>query len=124
MEFPDINVWLALTLSGHSHHASARAWLEGQQVTDSIFFCRSTQEGLVRLLTTAEMLHAYELPLLTNREAWAVVENFMEDERITFANEPSGVADAWKTFAIRDTNFPKLWMDSWLAALPAVPGGR
>ncbi len=116
MKLPDINVWLALTLSGHSHHTSARAWLEGQQVADSIFFCRSTQQGLVRLPTTAEVLLAYELPPLTNREAWAVLEDFIEDERITFADEPFGVTNAWKTLATRDTNSPKLWMDAWLAA--------
>jgi len=122
MKLPDINVWLALALSGHSHHGSALAWLEGQKVPDSIYFCRSTQQGLVRLLTTAEVLLAYKIPPLTNREAWAVIENFMEDERITFASEPSGVADAWKTFAIRDTNSPKLWMDAWLAAFARCSG--
>ena len=122
MKLPDINVWLALTLSGHSHHTSARSWLEGQELSDSIFFCRSTQQGLVRLLTTAEVLHFYKIPPLTNREAWVVVEHFMQDDRIAFANEPSDVADAWKTFAIRDTNSPKLWMDAWLAAFARCSG--
>lgn len=122
MKLPDINVWLALALSGHSHHAAARVWLEDQTVSDSIFFCRSTQQGLVRLLTTADVLRFYKIPALTNREAWRVVERFMEDERIAFADEPAGVADAWKGFAIRDTNSPKLWMDAWLAAFARCAG--
>jgi len=116
MKLPDVNIWLALALSGHSHHQAARTWLDGQEAQDSIFFCRSTQQGLVRLLTTNEVLACYGIPPLTNRAAWAVVESFMEDDRIAFANEPDGVEDAWKSLAIRDTNSPKLWMDAWLAA--------
>ena len=39
------------------------------------------------------MLAGYGIPALTNREAWGVVESFMADERITFANEPEGVEE-------------------------------
>lgn len=116
MKLPDVNIWLALALSGHSHHQAARTWMDGQEAPESIFFCRATQQGLLRLLTTAEVLAGYGIPPLTNREAWAIVESFMADDRIAFANEPAGVGDVWKTLAIRDANSPKLWMDAWLAA--------
>lgn len=122
MKLPDVNIWLALTLSGHSHHLAARSWLDGQEALASLFFCRATQQGLVRLLTTAEVLAGYGIPPLTNREAWAVVESFMADERIAFANEPAGVEEAWKALALRDTNSPKLWMDAWLAAFALCSG--
>ena len=122
MKLPDVNIWLALALSGHSHHPAALSWLDGQETLAGIFFCRATQQGLVRLLTTAEVLAGYGMPPLTNREAWTVVESFMADERITFANEPAGVEDAWKALAIRDTNSPKLWMDAWLAAFALCSG--
>jgi toxin-antitoxin system PIN domain toxin len=122
MKLPDVNIWLALALSGHSHHQAARTWLEGQETLGSIFFCRTTQQGFVRLLTTAEVLGGYGIPPLTNREAWAAVESFMEDDRITYANEPGGVEDVWKSLATRDTNSPKLWMDAWLAAFALCAG--
>jgi uncharacterized protein len=122
MKLPDVNIWLALALSGHSHHQAARSWLDTQETFASIFFCRATQQGLVRLLTTAEVLSGYGLPPLTNREAWRVVESFMADERVTFANEPAGVEDAWKALALRDTHSPKLWMDAWLAAFALCSG--
>jgi len=77
---------------------------------------------LVRLLTTTELLACYGIPPLNNREAWAVVERFMEDGRIAFASEPAGVEDAWKSLAIRDTSSPKLWMDAWLAAFARCAG--
>jgi toxin-antitoxin system PIN domain toxin len=123
MKLPDVNIWLALTLSGHSHHQAARIWLDGQEDHSSIYFCRATQQGLVRLLTTAEVLTAYGIPPLANREAWSVLESFMADDRIAFANEPAGVEDSWKALAaLRDTNSPKLWMDAWLAAFARCSG--
>lgn len=122
MKLPDVNLWLALALSGHSLHPAARTWLDGQEAFASIFFCRGTQQGLVRLLTTAEVLAGYGIPPRTNREAWDVIESFMADERITFAHEPDGVEETWKGFAIRDTPSPKLWMDAWLAAFALRSG--
>ncbi len=122
MKLPDVNIWLALALSGHSHHEAARIWLDGVETLACIFFCRATQQGLVRLLTTAEVMAGYGIPPLTNREAWDVVDKFMADERITFANEPEGVEEAWKAFAIRENNSPKLWMDAWLAAFALRSG--
>jgi len=122
MKLPDLNIWLALALSGHSHHPAARAWLDGQEAADSIFFCRATQQGFVRLLTTTEVLACYGIRPRTNHEAWEVVERFMDDDRIAFAHEPGGVEDAWKSLAIRDTNSPKLWMDAWLAAFARCAG--
>ena len=122
MKLPDVKIWLALALSGHAHHEAARAWLDGVEAFGSICFCRTTQQGLVRLLTTEEVLAGYGIPALTNREAWGVVESFMADERITFANEPEGVEETWKAFAIRDTHSPKLWMDAWLAAFALRSG--
>ena len=56
-------------------------------------FCRVTQQGLVRLLTTAEVLVGYGNPLLINREAWDVIGGFLKDERFTLANETEGVEE-------------------------------
>ena len=96
--------------------------MDEQDCLASVFFCRTTQQGLVRLLTTAEVMAGYGIPPLTNREAWAVVDSFTADERVTFANEPDGVEVSWKGFAVRDTNSPKLWMDAWLAAFALRSG--
>jgi len=122
VKLPDVNIWLALALSGHSHHQVAKAWLEEILEAESIFFCRATQQGLVRLLTTSEVLAAYGIPPLGNRQAWELVEAFMADDRISFASEPEGVEEAWKTYALRETRSPKLWMDAWLAAFAKCSG--
>ena len=34
MKLPDTNLWLALSLSKHTHHAAAKAWLEETQADD------------------------------------------------------------------------------------------
>ncbi|MEI7909317.1 MAG: hypothetical protein WCK77_06750 [Verrucomicrobiota bacterium] len=47
----------------------------------------------MRLLTNAGVLAGYGNPPLTKRQAWDVIDGFMEDERFTFANEPECVAD-------------------------------
>ena len=122
MKLLDVNIWLALVLSRHTHHRAARAWLDGEQENGSLCFCRVTQQGLVRLLTTAGVLAGYGNAPLTNRQAWAVIDDFMVDERFTFANEPEGVEETWKTLAIRDTHSPKLWMDAYLAAFALCSG--
>lgn len=49
--FPDINVWLALTYEGHTHHADAAQWFATRSADATFAFCRFTQLGLLRLLT-------------------------------------------------------------------------
>lgn len=122
MKLPDINVWLALALSGHTHHRAAKAWLEGEDGLAGLHFCRATQQGLVRLLTTEAVLAPFGNPPLTNREAWHVYEQFAKDDRIAFAAEPAGVEAKWKSLARKTTCSPKLWMDAWLAAFAITSG--
>ena len=122
MKLPDVNIWLALAISGHSHHMAARSWLDQQEDTASIFFCRTTQQGLLRLLTTVEVMAGYGMPSCSNIEAWDAMETLMADERISFAHEPADIEAAWKTYARRESSSPKLWMDAWLAAFALRSG--
>jgi uncharacterized protein len=54
--FPDINVWIALTYEGHRHHANAADWFATLPPDASFAFCRFTQLGLLRLLTTKAVM--------------------------------------------------------------------
>lgn len=113
----DSNVWLALALSKHGHHTTAREWLETVEEPATILLCRATQQTFLRLLTNTSVLSPYGSPPLTNREAWAAYEALLSDDRIVFrADEPAGVEPLWKQFAVRGTASPKLWMDAYLAA--------
>lgn len=113
----DSNVWLALALSKHSHHTTARRWLESIDTRASVLFCRATQQTLLRLLSNAAVLGPYGNPALTNRQAWSIFEAFLKDDRIAFRpDEPAGLEPLWKELAARGTASPKLWMDAYLAA--------
>ena len=121
----DSNVWLALALSKHVHHESARNWLGAVEEPASVCFCRSTQQTLLRLLTNASVLSLYGNPPLTNEQAWEVYEAFLADDRIVLrAEEPTGLETRWKRFALRDTASPKIWMDAYLAAFALAGGYR
>ena len=123
MRLCDSNVWLALTLSGHVHHAVARDWLADVDEPHSVLFCRATQQTLLRLLTNAAVLAAYGRPPLSNEEAWAVYAAFLDDDRIMLrADEPHRLETQWRRFAVRDTASPKLWMDAYLAAFALDAG--
>lgn len=119
----DSNIWLALALSRHIHHALARDWLESIGEPASVLFCRATQQAFLRLLTNTSVLALYGNPPLTNQQAWNAYEALLADDRIIFrTEEPRGLDLHWKTFALRDTASPKLWMDAYLAAF-ALAGG-
>lgn len=121
----DSNVWLALTLSRHAHHDAAREWLDAIEQPVSVFFCRATQQTLLRLLTNAAVLGPYGNPPLTNRQAWGAYEALLTDDRIAFrAEEPAGLEAVWTRFGLRGTASPKLWMDAYLAAFALTGGYR
>lgn len=124
MKLPDTNVWLALALSKHSHHAAAKAWLDEQVLVDSVLFCRSVQMSMLRLLTTPEVLALYGIKPLSNSEAWEVYAAFIADDRIMFRDEPPGLPAVWKKLAARRTHSPKLWMDAYLAAFAIACGAQ
>lgn len=88
----------------------------------AVCFCRPTQQGLLRLLTTAAVLAPYGNAPLSNREAWEVVAQYRRDDRITFAEEPPGLEAVWKDFGSQETASPKLWMDAYLAAFARCSG--
>lgn len=114
---PDTNVWLALALSRHRHHSVAKAWLEAVDAPSAVWFCRATQQSLLRLLTTTAIFAPYGNRALTNAEAWDVYAAFSSDDRIRlWDDEPPGLERYWRELARRDDPSPKLWMDAYLAA--------
>jgi toxin-antitoxin system PIN domain toxin len=120
----DSNVWLALALSRHVHHAAARRWFEAGPDA-SVVFCRAAQQTFLRLLTNASVLSPYGNPPLTNRQAWDACAALLADDRIVLrTDEPAGLEAHWRRFALRNTASPKLWMDAYLASFAIAAGYR
>lgn len=120
---PDVNVWLALSIPQHAFHDLASAWFNDER-EGSMLFCRSTQQGLLRLLTTAAVVVPYSLTPLSNRHAIARIGEVLADERIDLVGEPNGMEEQWMRFADSKHASPKLWMDAYLAAFALAGGYR
>jgi hypothetical protein len=117
--FPDINVWVALTYEGHVHHAVGAAWFAELQPDAALAFCRFTQLGLLRILTTAPIMGD---EVMTQPQAWAAYDRWLQDPRVRFMDEPSEIEPPFRSFTRRRQPAAKDWADSFLAAF-ATAGG-
>jgi toxin-antitoxin system PIN domain toxin len=118
LNFPDINVWLAIAAPEHVHADIAKGWWE--QETGSIAFCRLTQLGFLRLMTTAAVMDGKPL---TMTEAWHVHDRLYDDDRVTFISEPPEVDKRFREKASRRTASPKVWADAWMLAVAQAAEG-
>lgn len=118
---PDINIWVALSIPAHTHHAIALQWAQAEPEVE-LHFCRYTQQGLLRLLTTSAVTSLFGQKPLSNHLALKRMEELLQDPRIRFASEPNGIYSPWSDLADVRTASPKLWMDAYLAAF-AIAGG-
>ena len=118
LSFPDMNVWLALATVEHIHSAPAKSWWESEDGT--IAFCRLTQLGFLRLMTTAAAMDGKPL---TIAEAWRVYDRLYDDDRVTFVAEPVEVEKRFREKAVGRTASPKVWADAWLLAMAQEAGG-
>jgi uncharacterized protein len=109
--FPDINLWLALASRRHTHHPIARHWLETVE-TAQLAFCRFTQLGLLRLLTTSAVMGP---DVLTQRQAWQAYDRLVAGS-VLFLQEPPALEDRFRLLTRQLSSSPKEWADAYLAA--------
>ena len=118
LNFPDVNVWLALIWGRHAHFEAARKWFE-QAASEQFFFSRFTQLALLRLLTTEAIMGR---DVVTMRGAWALYDQCCADERIAFLAEPESLDPRLRNFNTSRHASPKLWADAYLAAFASAAG--
>jgi uncharacterized protein len=116
-----VNVWIALTSERHIHHAIAARWFTSLDEDSRLCFCRITQISLLRLLTTQAVMGA---EVMTQREAWLIYDRWLDDPRIAFLDEPSGLEQAFRSHSRGRIPAPKEWADSYLLAFAALSGLR
>jgi len=83
--FPDVNVWLALSVSGHAHSGDAWKWLREQSAETTLIFSRFTQLGLLHLLTNQSAMGDQTLTL---GQAWTVYDRWLNDPRVELLADP------------------------------------
>lgn len=121
--FPDLNVWIALSVSAHPHKELAWAWVDRLAPDDRLIFSRYTQLGLLRLLTNTAVMGEQTLTL---GKAWAVYDRWLEDPRVELSPEPwqaeSSFRQATKPFAAKAAT---KWVgDCWLLAFAQATHSR
>jgi predicted nucleic acid-binding protein len=52
----------------------------------------------------------------SQRKAWKAYDHWLEDERVDFLDEPSGLETQFRALARSQRGSPKDWADSYLAA--------
>jgi toxin-antitoxin system PIN domain toxin len=111
--FPDVNVWLAINHRIHSYHESAMYWFASQDESATFVFCRQTQMGFFRLMTTEAVLGQ---DVLTQRQCWAIYDRWIDGGKAILAEEPVSLNAALRQRTSLDSPSPKTWMDAYLAA--------
>jgi hypothetical protein len=112
---PDINVWLALSWGSHPHSATAWNWFRSL-ADDELLYCRLTQIGLLRLLTTKAVMGN---DCLTVKKAWGVYDRWLRDPKVEFRHEPAEVDGFFRhaTVHLSQVSAPKALGDCYLLAL-------
>lgn len=119
--FPDVNVWLALSISEHPHSQHAWDWLRSLAPDARLALARYTQLGMLRLLTNAAVMG--EKPL-TLRRAWAVYDRWLEDPRVEFHPETRDAGTQFRKLTESFATKPASnWVgDCWLLATSSESG--
>ena len=109
LNFPDVNVWLALLLADHVHRPQAKLWWDAAD--GIIAFTRFTQMSVLRLLTTAGAMNGQPLDM---DSAWRAYDRLFRDDRVAFYPEPADAETQFRTYARGRVAAPKVWADAWL----------
>lgn len=117
--FLDINVWLALSSRDHSHFESAWAWYKTLPSRTALIFCRITQLGFLRLLTTQA---AMGRGTLTQAQAWETYDRLLGSAGAMFVHEPAGMEPRLRFYTNAEQASPKEWADAYLAAFAQTAG--
>lgn len=118
LHLADVNFWLALTFEAHSHHTLAMGWF-GNAQEGSCVMCRLAQNGFLRLATNPAV---FGEDAVTMSRAWELYDAVLQDERVTFHDEPPGLEPLWRDFTSGYGYSTKLWSDAYLAAFAAAAG--
>ena len=117
--FPDVNVWVALNFDRHAHHVAAKQWYEAMPASATLVFCRQTQLGLFRILTTSAVMGP---AVLTQAGCWLLYDRWVATGQVAWADEPHDLEVQLRALTGHTAASPKEWIDAYLAALVETAG--
>jgi len=111
-DFLDVNVWVALSVSEHPHHAEAmRYW--AQDASGNMAFCRTTALGLLRICCQVNAIGGSPLD---TADAWSIYQRWLAHPGVKLATEPSGIDDCLAQWLSQGVHVHRTWTDAYLAA--------
>jgi toxin-antitoxin system PIN domain toxin len=114
-----VNVWLALTHRVHPDHDAAATWGESLDSLSTVYFCRFTQLGLLRLLTNRSAMGEN---VLSQSEAWCAFDAILTNPGNRMMEEPPGIDPVFRQFTDRNEASTRQWADGYLAAFAVAAG--
>ena len=111
-DFPDVNVWIALTAEDHVHHARAEIYWR-TEADARLSFCRTTALGLVRVISNP---HTFGGHPLAPAEAWECYLRWRDRQEVDFLSEPPGIEDVMTDWCRSGLATTRNWTDLYLAA--------
>ncbi len=122
-DLPDINVWLALAVEEHPHHAAAKQYWDSVQAKPAgernLWFCRVTMLGLVRLLSQPKVMGQGVLNLV---QAMALYQQFRAVAGVDLLAEPKqcdSVLQGFGRCTFNKPTFTNAAMDGCLSCRPS-----
>lgn len=112
IKLPDANIWLAIAVDGHSHHAAARDWFNAQ-LEGTCALCRVTQMALLRHLTNQKIMGEN---VQSQVEAWQACDVLRNDARVIFLPEPAALETTFRSLSQAASPSLDRWTDAYLAA--------
>jgi toxin-antitoxin system PIN domain toxin len=112
VDFPDVNVWVALSSEDHVHHARAdQYWRD--EAGSRLAFCRVTALGLIRVIGRG---HSVGVPALSPVDAWATYRRWRSQPETDLLPDPPGIEGLIERWTVAGLASPKNWTDLYLAA--------
>ena len=91
----DTSVWVASVFSHHPAHERAQHELGRATSKKPAYFCRSTQQSFLRLITTPLLLRQYNVEDFTNRAALMTFQLLNERPEVAEIYEPTDTLLLW-----------------------------
>ena len=113
----DVNLWFALLVRQHQHHALSRKWFDSLTPTEA-GMCRMVQLALLRLLANRAILGEHAI---SAAKGWTLLEELAADERVEFLAEPGDLPMVFPSLLKYSAPAGKLVADAYLAAF-AISG--
>ena len=111
----DVNVWLATLVAEHPHHEPANRWWRTEVLPDGdhVAFCRLTQLGLLRLLSSERVMGRQRMDHV---QAWTPVATLQHRQMSTFWMSRPVSTRTSRISADGAESSPSFWSDAYLAA--------